>query len=267
MFGRITKTQGILTEFGKVLKTLPSLFRNWILCDDLGWKEIFASEITYLNCFPDTSAWENPIFCVPGYPAWIKNVKEEKDSSISPEATFTIPLVLSQNPTHLHFPWSVLTSKWMETSFLFQSTSCIITPKLHTGIVPIMLSVGSQKAAIKKIQIQTTEPIWRVICAHGRISHHLKCVAPTYEYVQWQAGGLALSLFSCCWFLPDVLQLICGLDLIILLGKKIEIVKDPGQQFSKIFCLPQLSQPIWTELVSILVLIKNLSFKSLLWGG
>lgn len=53
-----------------------------------------------------------------------------------------------------------------------------------------------------------------------------------------------LSLFSCYCFLPDVLQLILGLDLIILLEKKIEIVKDPGQQFSKMFCLPQLSQHI-----------------------
>lgn len=39
----------------------------------------------------------------------------------------------------------------METSLLFQSTSCIITPKLHICIVSIMLGVGSQKAAIKNI--------------------------------------------------------------------------------------------------------------------
>lgn len=44
-----------------------------------------------------------PIFCVPGYPEWIKNVKEEKGSNISPEATFAMLLLLSQNPTHLHF--------------------------------------------------------------------------------------------------------------------------------------------------------------------
>lgn len=57
MFGRITKTQGILTEFGKDLKTEMSP-----LCDGLGWKEVFAPEIMYLNCFPEASAWENPFF-------------------------------------------------------------------------------------------------------------------------------------------------------------------------------------------------------------
>lgn len=45
-----------------------------------------------------------PIWCVPGYLEWIKNVKWKKDSGISPEATFTIPLLLSQNPTYHPFP-------------------------------------------------------------------------------------------------------------------------------------------------------------------
>lgn len=78
----------------------------------------------------------------------------------------------------------------------------------------------------------------------GGIPHRPKRVAPAHVRVDVPVRVFAVSFFSCCRFLPDVLQLILGLDLKILLEKKIEIVKDPGQQFAKIFCLPQLSQRI-----------------------
>lgn len=138
--------------------------------------------------------------------------------------------------------------------------------KLPRGGVSTTLSAGTWKASIKlKIKLQTVKPMcsslyWmEEFYLAWNVLHQIVCI--------WQWESLLSPSVSVACLVRDLLQIITGLDLNILQKKKIEIAKDPGQQFSKIFCLPQLSQRIWTELFSILVLIKNLPFKLFLRGG
>jgi len=117
----------------------------------------------------------------------------------------------------------------------------LLASKLPRGCVSTTLSAGVQKASIKKHKIAISAAYVELPALNGGV---LPCLERVPSVCVWQWGSWLSPSVPIACSVPDLLQIIIGLDLNILQKKKIEIAKDPGQQFSKIFCLPQLSRRI-----------------------